>query len=116
MDNGALVIVPEMAGQLAAIVRARARRDHLVIETVGRNKLLPSPGTGEDLVVLLEGLVAPALGLAELRLESRPDLAPYYDDDLGFAEYTAEVEDKVWPETLTPKKKWVQLRRGSSQP
>lgn len=112
LEDDALVIVREMAGELAAIICARARRDHLMIEMVGRNKLLPFAGTGEDLVVLLEEVIAPALGLRELRLESRPGLVPYYDDDLGFEEYTAEVEDDAWPEKLTPKRKRVALRRG----
>ena len=107
LDDDALVIVRERSGQLAAIVCARARQDHLMIEMVGRNKLLGLPGVGAELVALLETHIAPKLGIHEVRLEARPGLVPYYDDVLGYEEYDAEVEDKGWPEKLTPKRKRV---------
>jgi hypothetical protein len=100
-------IVREVEGRIAAVVCITLAGDILEIDMLARNKLLPHPGTGAALVMMLEAEIAPVLGVQELRLESRPGLVDYYDNDLEFEEYSGEVKDVDWPEKLTPKRKRV---------
>lgn len=105
LPPGCASIARTTEGRVAAVVCFSLEGDTLFIEMLARNKLLPYPGTGAQLVKLLESSVAPALNVRELRLEARPGVVRFYDDDLGFEEYDSEVRDRDWPEKLTPKRK-----------
>lgn len=108
LEPDSIVIVREVVGPapIAAVLYATVHPDHLMIEMVARNKHAPYPGSGALLVSALANFVAPALAVHELRLESRPDVVPYWDDVIGFQEYAPKVQDPEFGD-LTPKRKRV---------
>lgn len=108
LEPDSIVLVREVSGPIpvAGVLYATVHSDHLMIEMVARNKHAPYPGSGALLVGILANAVAPALGIHELRLESRTNAVPYWDDKMGFEEYSAKIQDPEFGE-LTPKRKRV---------
>jgi len=83
-----------------------------MLEMLARNKLLSYVGTGGDLVRVVELVVAPQLGITEIRMEALQEVVSYYDDTLGYEEYATPY---VYPEwgLLTPKRKMLTSRSSS---
>jgi len=109
LESSALVIVREIEGQVAGVQYLTVHPDHIMLEMLARNKLLSYVGTGGDLVRVVERVVAPQLGITEIRMEALQEVVSYYDDTLGYEEYTTPY---VYPEwgLLTPKRKMLAPR------
>lgn len=99
-----LVIVREIEDTIVAIVYLTVHPGHVMIEMLARNVSLPRKGAGAELIRLVERVVAPALGIPEIRLEALPETVRYYDDVLGYEEWGSRYHDAEW-QVLTPKKK-----------
>lgn len=104
LEPDALVIVREVEGHLAGVQFITVHRGYLMLEMLARNKLLDYPGAGGDLVRVVERVVAPQLGILEIRMEALQHVVRYYDDVLGYEESGRSYRDPEWG-LLTPKRK-----------
>ncbi len=105
-EANSLVIVREVEERIVGILYLTAHQSYIMVEMLARNKLLNYPGTGANLLRVVERSVAPQLGVKEVRLEALSDVVAYYDDELGYAEYGIPFSDGEWGE-LTPKRKLI---------
>ena len=64
---------------------------------------------GGDLVRVVERVVAPQLGISEIRMEALQHVVRYYDDVLGYEETGTSYQDPEWG-LLTPKRKLLPRR------
>ena len=95
LESSAPVIVREIEGQVAGVQYLTVYPYHIMLEMLARNKLLSYVGTGGDLVRVVELVVAPQLGITEIRMEALQEVVSYYDDTLGYEEYATPY---VYPE------------------
>jgi hypothetical protein len=109
LDSNSLVIVREIEGKVAGVLYLTVRPGYIMIEMLARNKLLDYPGVGGDLVRVVERVVAPRLGITEIRVEALPDVVSYYDKTLGYEECGEPYQDSEWG-SLTPKRKLLPQR------
>jgi hypothetical protein len=109
LDSDALVIAREIEGQIAGVQYLTVHPGFIMLEMLARNKLVGYPGAGGDLVRVVEKVVAPQLGIAEIRMEALQYVVAYYDDVLGYEEYGVPYRDKEWG-VLTPKRKLLPRR------
>ncbi len=104
LEPDALVIVREVESHVAGVQYITVHREHIMLEMLARNKLLDYPGAGGDLVRVVERVVAPQLGIAEIRMDALQHVVRYYDDFLGYEEIGRPYRDPEWG-LLTPKRK-----------
>jgi hypothetical protein len=109
LEPDALVIIREVEGQVAGVQYLTVRSGYIMLEMLARNKLLQHPGAGGDLVRVVERVLAPQLGIYEIRMEALHHVIRYYDDVLGYEEMGKSYRD---PEggLLTPKRKLLPRR------
>ncbi len=100
-----LVILYEVAGDVAGIIEMTVDEDHIMIEMVARNTLVAASGVGTRLMSLAEN-VSRQLGRSEIRLESLDGVVAWYDGPLGYEEYTERFYDPEFG-WLTPKRKFM---------
>jgi hypothetical protein len=103
-DPNSLVIVREIEGKVAGVIFLTVHPRHIMLEMLARNKLLDYRGVGGDLVRVVERVVAPQLGITEIRMEALQHVVSYYDGELGYEEYDKPYQDSEWG-LLTPKRK-----------
>jgi len=103
-DPNSLVIVREIEGKVAGVIFLTVHPRHIMLEMLARNKLLDYRGVGGDLVRVVERVVAPQLGITEIRMEALQHVVSYYDGELGYEEYGKPYQDSEWG-LLTPKRK-----------
>lgn len=113
LEPDALVIVREVEGKVAGVQYLTVRSGHIMLEMLARNKLLQYPGAGGDLVRVVERIVAPQLGITEIRMEALQHVVRYYDDVLRYEEYGTPYRDPEWG-LLTPKRKLLPRRPWTS--
>jgi len=104
LEPDALVIVREIEGLVAGVQFVTVHSGYIMLEMLARNKLLDYPGAGGDLVRVVERVVAPQLGVREVRMEALEHVVKYYDDVLGYEETGKPYRDPEWG-LLTPKRK-----------
>jgi hypothetical protein len=109
LESGALVIVREIEGQVAGVQYLTVYPDHIMLEMLARNKLLSYVGTGGDLVRVVELVVAPQLGITEIRMEALQEVVSYYDDTSGYEEHATPYVYPAWG-LPTPKRKMLASR------
>jgi hypothetical protein len=109
LEPDALVIVREIEGAVAGVLYMTAHGGYIMLEMLARNKLLDYSGTGGDLVRAIERVVAPQLGVTEIRMEALQHVVRYYDDALGYEETGRSYRDPEWG-LLTPKRKLLPRR------
>jgi hypothetical protein len=109
LESDALVVVREIEEQVAGVQYLTVHRDYIMLEMLARNKLLPFRGAGGDLVRVVERIIAPQLGVSEIRMEALQEVVRYYDDTLEYQEYAMPYESPGWG-LLTPKRKLLPAR------
>ncbi|MDG6966176.1 MAG: hypothetical protein JRN58_00845 [Nitrososphaerota archaeon] len=106
LEPEALVIVREVESRVAGVQYLMVHGGYIMLEMLARNKLLQYPGAGGDLVRVVERVVAPQLGITEIRMEALQHVVRYYDDVLGYEESGKSYRDPEWG-LLTPKRKFL---------
>ena len=109
LERDALVIVREVEGLVAGVQYVTVHSGYIMLEMLARNKLLDYPGAGGDLVRVVERVVAPQVGVREIRMEALEHVVRYYDDVLGYEEVGRPYRDPEWG-VLTPKRKLLPRR------
>lgn len=109
LGTDALVIVREVEGLVAGVQYLTVHGSFIMLEMLARNKLLDYTGAGGDLVRVVERVIAPQLGITEIRMEALQHVVKYYDDVLGYEETGKPYKDPEWG-MLTPKRKLLPRR------
>lgn len=101
-----ICVVYKVEGLVAGVIDIIKSPNFLMIDKIGRNKLVPATRVGMKLMSLVEG-IARQLGVNEIRLESLDSVIGWYDGPLGYSEYDESYNDPDFGR-LTPKRKFMQ--------
>ena len=98
-----LVIVYRPTGLIAGIIEITVHERFVAVEMLGKNARVEATAVGTKLMSLAEG-IACQLGKDEIRLESLDTVVDWYDNWLGYVEYSEPYHDPEFGR-LIPKRK-----------
>ena len=98
-----LVIVYRPTGLIAGIIEITVHERFVAVEMLGKNARVEATAVGTKLMSLAEG-IACQLGKDEIRLESLDTVVDWYDNWLGYVEYSEPYYDPEFGR-LIPKRK-----------
>lgn len=100
-----LVMLYEAKGRIAGVVEISVYDDYIAVEMLGKNILVDATRVGTKLMSLVEN-IGKQIGVNEIRLEALDSVVGWYDDVLGYEEYSGAYYDADFGR-LTPKKKSI---------